>query len=141
LPEVPDAVMRLADLVSAGRAANPSNYAVLTVSEGAYPAGGAPIESGMEDAYGKRKLGGVGRVLGEALSQATGDDILYLSVGYLMRSGAPDGLDLMVADNFASLAVNLIEGGDTHHMVALQQGVYTSVQIGTKSQGIKRVDV
>ena len=56
------------------------------MSEGAYPVGGAPIESGMEDAYGKRRLGGVGRVLGEALSQATGDDILYQSVGYLMRS-------------------------------------------------------
>jgi 6-phosphofructokinase 1 len=141
IPEVPYDVHRLADLISADRAANPSNYAILTVSEGAYPVGGAPIESGMEDAYGKRKLGGVGRVLGEALSQATGDDILYQSVGYLMRSGAPDGLDLMVADNFAALAMSLIENDETRHMVALQQGVYTSVPIDMTSQGVKRVDV
>jgi 6-phosphofructokinase 1 len=141
IPEVPYDVGRLASLIATDRASNPSNYAILTVSEGAYPVGGAPIESGMEDAYGKRKLGGVGRVLGEALNRATGDDILYQSVGYLMRSGAPDGLDLMVADNFAGLAVSLIESGETHHMVALQHGVYTSVPIGTVTQGVKRVDV
>jgi 6-phosphofructokinase 1 len=141
IPEVPYDVQRLADLISADRAANPSHYAILTVSEGAYPVGGAPIESGMEDAYGRRKLGGVGRVLGEALSNATGDDILYQSVGYLMRSGAPDGLDLMVADNFAALAVDLIESGETRHLVALQQGVYTSVPIEEITHGVKRVDV
>jgi 6-phosphofructokinase 1 len=141
IPEVPFDVLRLADLISADRASNPSNYAMLTVSEGAFPAGGAPIESGMEDAYGRHRLGGVGRVVGEALSRATGDDILYQSVGYLMRSGAPDGLDLMVADNFAVMALSLIEAGETSHMVALQRGVYTSVPIETTSQGVKRVDV
>src|SRR5262249_53553480 len=56
IPEVPYDVRRLADLISSDRAANPSNYAILTVSEGAYPVGGAPTESGMEDAYGRRRL-------------------------------------------------------------------------------------
>src|SRR5438045_8404829 len=95
----------------------------------------------MEDAYGHRKLGGVGRLLGESLNKLTGYDILYQSVGYVMRSGAPDGLDLMVADNFAALALSLIESDETRHMVALQHGVYTSVPIDTMSHGVKRVDV
>lgn len=141
IPEVPFDPRRVADLICEDQRANPSRYAILTVGEGAYAMGGAPVESGMEDAYGKRRLGGVGRVLGETLNQLTGEDILYQQVGYLMRSGAPDGLDLMVADNFATLALNLIESGEDRHMVALQKGVYTSVPIGTITQGLKRVDV
>ncbi|HLZ26855.1 MAG TPA: 6-phosphofructokinase [Chloroflexota bacterium] len=141
IPEVPFDSQTVADMVTEDRASNPSNYAIVTVSEGAFMVGGAPVESGMEDAYGHRKLGGTGRILGEALNRLTGDDILYQQVGYLMRSGAPDGLDLMVADNYAALALNLIESNAHHHMVALKQGVYTSVPIGAISEGVKRVDV
>jgi 6-phosphofructokinase 1 len=141
IPEVPYDPMRVADLISQDRRGNPSNYAVITISEGAYELNTAPVASGMEDAYGRRKLGGVGRVLGETLSQLTGDDILYQQVGYLMRSGAPDGLDLMVADNFAALALAQIDSNQTSHMVALQRGVYTSVGISTISEGVRRVDV
>ena len=141
IPEVPFDPTRVAELIEADRHSNPSNYAMLTISEGAYMLGGAPVESGMEDAYGHRKLGGVGRLLGESLNKLTGDDILYQQVGYLMRSGAPDGLDLMVADNFAALAVSLVEGSEAGQMVALRQGVYTSVPIGLIREGVKRVDV
>src|ERR1700680_550120 len=95
IPEVPFDPPAVADMVTEDRASNPSNYAIVTVSEGAFMVGGAPVESRMEDAYGHRKLGGVGRILGEALNRLTCDDILYQQVGYLMRSGAPDGLDLM----------------------------------------------
>jgi 6-phosphofructokinase 1 len=141
IPEVPFEPRRVAELITEDRRSNPSNYAILTVSEGAYMLGGSPVESGMEDAYGRRKLGGVGRVLGETLNDLTGDDILYQQVGYLMRSGAPDGLDLMVADNFAAMALALVESGETRHMVSLQNGVYTSVGVGTIAQGTRRVDV
>jgi len=141
IPEVPFDPRTVAQMVTEDRTSNPSNYAILTVSEGAFMVGGAPVESGMEDAYGHRRLGGVGRVLGETLNRLTGDDILYQQVGYLMRSGAPDGLDLMVADNYAALALSLIESDENHHMVALKQGVYTSVPISAISEGVKRVDV
>jgi 6-phosphofructokinase 1 len=141
IPEVPFDPRRVAELITEDRRGNPSNYAILTISEGAHELNGVPVESGMEDAYGRRKLGGVGRVLGERLSQLTGDDILYQQVGYLMRSGAPDGLDLMVADNFAALALTLIDSDQTSHMVSLQRGIYTSVGIGSISEGVRRVDV
>jgi 6-phosphofructokinase 1 len=141
IPEVPFDVSRLAELLASDQRSNPSNYAIVAIGEGAFPRGGAPIEAGTEDAYGHRKLGGVGRFLGESLSRLTGDDILYQQVGYLMRSGAPDGLDLMVADNFALLAITSIEQGDTRHMVALQKGVYTTVPIEVIRQAPKRVDV
>jgi ATP-dependent phosphofructokinase / diphosphate-dependent phosphofructokinase len=141
IPEVPFDLERLAAFVRVDKCANPSSYAVVAVGEGAYPLGGVPVASGMEDAYGHRKLGGIGRVMGDALSRLLGEDILYQQVGYLMRSGAPDGLDLMVADNYASLAAACLEQHQTCHMVALQKGVYTTVPIEVTRQHHKRVDV
>ena len=82
---------------------------MVTVSEGARMLEGEILERGEADAYGHRKLGGIGLVTGELLKKLTGEDIVYQQVGYLMRSGAPDALDLMVAVNFANMAINLID--------------------------------
>lgn len=141
IPEVPFEPGRVAQLVDTDRRSNPSNYAVVTISEGAYPLGGVAPASAAQATSGTREPASAGRVLGAALSEISGEETLYQQVGYLMRSGAPDGLDLMVADNFAALALSLIDSGEEQHMVALQHGVYVSVSIGTISTGLKRVDV
>jgi len=120
---------------------NPSNYAMVTISEGAQMTGGKIIEYGQADAYGHKKLGGIGEITGEALKKITGEDILYQQISYLMRSGAPDSLDLMVAVNYANMAIKLITRGASNRMVALRNGTYTSIPISTIMQGIKRVDV
>ena len=120
---------------------NPSNYAMVTISEGAQMTGGKIIEYGQADAYGHKKLGGIGVITGEALKKITGEDILYQQISYLMRSGAPDSLDLMVAVNYANMAIKLITRGASNRMVALRNGTYTSIPISTIMQGIKRVDV
>jgi ATP-dependent phosphofructokinase / diphosphate-dependent phosphofructokinase len=58
-----------------------------------------------------------------------------------MRSCAPDALDLMVAVNYANMAINLIDQDADGSMVALRRGTYTTVPIDTMMQGTKRVDV
>jgi 6-phosphofructokinase 1 len=141
ISEVPFDVERLARLVMEDRRQNPSNYAIVAVSEGASMIGGQTVEYGQEDAYGHRKLGGIGMILGEALKTLTGVDIVNQQLAYLMRAGAPDSLDRMVATSFGSLAVQEIEQGHAGRMVALQDGVYTTVPVDTPTQGTKRVDV
>ena len=120
---------------------NPSNYAVMTISEGAVLTGGEVIESGEADAYGHRKLGGVGQITGDLIKKVTGENIIYQQLGYLMRSGAPDSLDRMVALSFANLATDLISQGRSGRMVALRDGKYTHIPMNTIVSGIKRVDV
>jgi 6-phosphofructokinase len=139
--EVPFDPSLLANYLLEDKANNSSNYAMVTVSEGATMIGGTVVERGEEDAYGHRKLGGVGMQTGDILKQLTGQDIIYQQVGYLMRSGAPDALDLMVAVNYANMALNLIDREQPGSMVVLRRGTYTSVPIETIMQGIKRVDV
>jgi 6-phosphofructokinase len=60
ISEVPFSIDRLAELVMVDKAANPSNYAVVVVSEGSRMQGGETIEAGEADACGHRKLGGIG---------------------------------------------------------------------------------
>ncbi|MGD9703188.1 MAG: 6-phosphofructokinase [Acidimicrobiia bacterium] len=141
ISEVPFDVERLAALVVDDRARNPSNYSIVVVSEGASMIGGQVVEYGQEDAYGHRKLGGIGTILGTALKQLTGVDIVSQQLAYLMRAGSPDSLDRMVALSYGNLAVQQLAHGHTGVMVALQNGIYTTVPIDTCVSGLKRVDV
>src|SRR5512136_1117038 len=141
ISEVPFDASRLAKLVMEDKRNNPSNYAMITVSEGSQMLGGDIIEVGEADAYGHRKLGGVGVLVGDVLKELTGEGILYQQVAYLMRSGAPDSIDLMVGFNYANMAMDLIIEGKTGRMVAIQKGIYTNVPLDTVSQGVKRVDI
>ena len=141
ISEVPFDPDRLAELLAKDKADNPSHYAMMTISEGATLAGGDIMVSGEADAYGHRKLGGIGQITGELLKQRTGSNIIYQQVGYLMRSGSPDSLDLMVATNYAVMAADLALDGSTGRMVALRGGTYTSVPISVTKEGVKRVDV
>jgi 6-phosphofructokinase 1 len=141
ISEVPFDVEKLALLLQEDRRSNPSNYAMVTVSEGASLIGGQIVEYGQADAYGHRKLGGVGEVVSEAVKRLTGAHIIYQPLSYLMRSGAPDSLDLMVAFNFANMAMDLVAEGMSGRMVALQGGTYTHIPVSSIMQGQKRVDV
>jgi 6-phosphofructokinase 1 len=141
ISEVPFDVEKLASQVKKDKKTNPSNYAMVTISEGAHFLGGQVVEYGEADAYGHKKLGGIGQLLGEALKKLTGEDIIYQQVSYLMRSGAPDALDLMVGVNYANLAVSLITSGVSGRMVALRDGTYTHIPMSTVTSGLKRVDV
>jgi 6-phosphofructokinase 1 len=141
ISEVPFDVERLATMIVGDRRRNPSNYAIITVSEGASIIGGQIEEYGQEDAYGHRKLGGIGVVVGDALKRLTGIDIVNQQIAYLMRAGAPDSLDRMVATSYGHLAIGLVEQSHYGRMVALQSGAYTTVPIETSGLGTKRVDV
>ena len=141
ISEVPFDVERLGDLLVADKRANPSNYAMMTVSEGATIAGGDMVLSGDEDAYGHRKLGGIGELTASLLKEHTGEEMIVQEVGYLMRSGAPDSLDLMVATNYAVMAADLALEGASGRMVALRSGTYTAVPMSATREGVKRVDV
>jgi 6-phosphofructokinase len=141
ISEVPFDPEKLSALLLEDKKANPSNYAIMTISEGATMIDGDIIERGEEDAYGHKKLGGIGEVAGALIKKYTGENIIYQQLGYLMRSGAPDSLDRMVALSFANLATDLIIQGRSGRMVALRDGKYTHIPLSTVISGTKRVDV
>lgn len=141
ISEVPFDPQKLADLIMQDKKANPKNYAMITISEGAKMAGGGMIMSGESDAYGHKRLGGIGEQTGAILKELTGEDVLNQRLSYLMRSGAPDSLDLMVAVNFANIAIDLFLKGTFGRLVSLNRGIYTDIPLSTITAGQKRVDI
>ena len=141
ISEVPFDPERLAALLMEDKRRSPSNYAMVTVSEGATYTGGDIYLRGEEDAFGHRKLGGIGDRTGQMIKELTGEDIIAQQLGYLMRSGRPDSLDLMVAINYAVMAADLAVEGQKGRMVALRSGTYTNVPITATGDGARRVDV
>jgi len=141
ISEVPFDVERLAKFLLEDKRDNPSGYAIMTISEGAQMVGGGVLETGEQDDYGHRKLGGIGEVVGECIKSLTGENIIYQQLAYLMRSGEPDALDRMVAISYANLATEVLLGGDSGRMVALREGKYTVVPLAGAVSGKKTVDV
>lgn len=141
ISEVPFEIHKLVEYLVEDKRNNPSNYAIMTISEGAIMQGGEVVESGEADMFGHRKLGGVGELVAEEIKRISGQDIIYQQLSYLMRSGAPDSLDRMVAMSYGNLAVQLIRRNETGKMVALHGGKYTTVPVDMVLAGKKRVDV
>jgi 6-phosphofructokinase 1 len=141
ISEVPFDMHKLAHFLHEDKRNNPSNYAIVTISEGAIMEGGEIVESGPEDAYGHRKLGGIGEIVADQIKKLTHQHVLYQKFSYIMRSGAPDSLDRMVAMSFGNLAMQLIKREEYGKMVALQGGRYTTVPVEIVLTGKKRVDV
>ena len=136
IAEVPFDVAAVSALLAKDRASNPSNYAMVVVSEGArmFPAT-ASLASGI------REAGGIGAAVGSEVSRRTGIGTITQNLGYLMRSGAPDALDLMVAKSYGAMAVQLLAEGRHGLMMTVRDGKYCAIAASTCTQGKRRVDV
>jgi ATP-dependent phosphofructokinase / diphosphate-dependent phosphofructokinase len=141
ISEVPFDVEKLARLLVEDKHSNPSKYSVMTISEGATELEGGIVQRGEADAYGHHKLGGIGLLLSDQITELTGYNTTYQELGYMMRCGKPDALDRMVAMNFGNLAMDMLLDGASGLMVALQEGKYTTVGLNSVVAGTKHVDV
>ena len=77
ISEVPFDPVKLAEFLVKDKKANPSNYAMMTISEGATIIGGDMVMSGKQDAFGHKKLGGIGAVTGDIIKELTGEDVQF----------------------------------------------------------------
>jgi 6-phosphofructokinase len=141
ISEVDFDMQKLVNYLVEDRDSNPSGYAIMTISEGAKPIGGDMYLRGEADAYGHKKLGGVGDFVAKEIERLSGVQTVYQQLAYLMRSGAADALDLMVSTSYGYLATDLLLKKQSGRMVALRDGKYTTVSANVISEGKKRVDV
>ncbi len=140
IPEVPYDVERLAELACQDKRETPANYAVVLVCDGARPASGhAPDLHAEADPV--RRLGS-GQVAARLLSQVIGEEVFLQPLTYLLRTGTPDGQDLLGATNFAFRAVQLLTEGKFGRMTAfVKNQMWTDVDLNQAMQGSRLVDV
>ena len=87
-------------------------------------------------------LAGSGMVVAELLRNLTGEEVIHQPLTYLLRTGFPDGQDLLGATNFAILAARLLKEGKFGRMTAYQQRYnLTDVDLNIVTQGVHGVDV
>jgi ATP-dependent phosphofructokinase / diphosphate-dependent phosphofructokinase len=141
ISEVPIDIRKLAEFLMEDKRRNPSNYSIMTVSEGATYNEGGIMETGEEDAYGHKKLGGIGQLISDDIKKITKTNTMFQQLTYVIRSGPPDSLDRMVGMAYGTTAMNLIKKNITGKLTALQGGKYTTVSLDSVIAGKKHADI
>jgi 6-phosphofructokinase 1 len=150
IPEYVFDVEHLTQLLVEDRNSNPSKYSVLLVSEGATYKGLGEMAFSNEstDAYGHKKLGGVGVDLAERIKYFTpkfngGRTINYISqnLGYMVRGGDPDAMDSIVPMAYGNLALDLILKGIHGRLVILRNGRYDNAPLDVVTASKKLINV
>jgi 6-phosphofructokinase len=141
IPEYHVNLQKLIDLLMADKRNNPSNYALVIVSEGAEWEGYTVKEYGPADAFGHRKKMSVAEDLSTEIKAATGEETIVSDLTYELRSGSPDFVDRMVASTFADMAVDAIHEGRQGLMTAVSGGCFALQPIPDPTLGPRKVDV
>ncbi len=132
----------LLPLLARDKAESGASYAMCVISEGARIAGEDNGDDVMRSLPGSdRDEMSVSRRLGRAIKQRLGFGTVIQELAYLMRAGEPDAMDRMVGLAFGGLAIQLVARNECARMVALKDGNYSHVPIGTLEEGEKSVDV
>ena len=137
IPEYKFNIDRLTELLIFDRNKNPSKYSVVLVSEGAMFEGGDMIfEHEVKDAFGHKKLGGIGNVIAERIKEMSAQynsgkalDVMNQSLGYLVRCGDPDAIDSIVPMAYGNLALDLLLTKVHGRLVVLRNGRYDNMPI------------
>jgi 6-phosphofructokinase 1 len=141
IPEYKVNLEKLIDLVMTDKRNNPSNYALVILSEGAEWEGYQVKEYGEPDAFGHRKKMSVAEDLSNEIKRATGEETIVSDLTYDLRSGSADFVDRMVASTFAGMALDAIKEGKHGLMTAIQSGCYGLAEIPDPKLGPRKVDI
>ena len=127
IPEYKVDLDKLIRLLIEEKHANPSNYALVVLSEGAEWEGYRVQEYGEPDADGHRKKASVAELLADEIKRRTGEETIASDLTYELRSGDPDFVDKLVGLTFGNMAYDAILDGKTGLMSALVNGCYELV--------------
>jgi ATP-dependent phosphofructokinase / diphosphate-dependent phosphofructokinase len=149
IPEYKFNIEKLTELLVADRRKNPSRYATVLVSEGAMFEGGEMVfERDATDAFGHKKLGGIGDVVSEQVKELSAKfnngktiDVINQKLGYLVRCGEPDAIDSIVPMAYGNLALDLILNRIHGRLVVLKNGRYDNTPIDTVTASKKIVSI
>jgi ATP-dependent phosphofructokinase / diphosphate-dependent phosphofructokinase len=149
IPEYKFDIEKLTELLVHDRKKNPSRYSIALVSEGAMFEGGEMMFEGeATDAYGHKKLGGIGDVVGEKVKELSAKfnggkkiEVINQKLGYLVRCGDPDAIDSIAPMAYGNLALDLLLKNISGRLVVLKNGHYDNLPLDVVTATKKVVDV
>jgi len=114
-------------------------HALVVCSEAARPVDGSAVRQRVEG--GGTRYGGVGQVLSEQISKATGSESRVTVLGHVQRGGTPSPRDRILASTFGVHAVDLLAAGQTGRMVAWHQRGVVDVPLSDVIGNTHPVDI
>ncbi|MCK5315092.1 MAG: 6-phosphofructokinase, partial [Anaerolineales bacterium] len=149
IPEYNFSADLLTDLLIHDRNLNPSKYSIVLVSEGSMIEGNEMIFTDRTtDAYGHKKLGGIGDLVSEKIKELSPKfnkgrtvNTINQKLGYMVRGGDPDAIDSIVPMAYGNLATDLILNKIHGRLVVLKNGRYDNVPIEVVTSTKKLVNV
>jgi len=141
IPEYKFNLEKMIDLLLTDKRNNPSNYAMVVLSEGAEWEGYKVQEYGEPDAYGHRKKMNVAEAFSDEIKKRTKEETMVSDLTYELRSGEPDFLDKMIATTFGNMALDCLAENVSGVMMAIQNGCYVRAEIPDPTLGPRKVDV
>jgi 6-phosphofructokinase len=149
IPEYKFNIEQLTELLVSDRRQNPSHYSVVLVSEGAMFEGGEMVfQEETTDAFGHKKLGGIGDLVSEKLKELSPKynngktiEVINQKLGYLVRCGDPDAIDSIAPMAYGNLALDLILHKIHGRLVVLKNGRYDNMPVDAVTASKKVVDI
>jgi 6-phosphofructokinase 1 len=141
IPEHEFDLDKMVKLIMTDKQNNPSNYALVILSEGAHWKGYQIKEYGEPDAFGHRHKFSVAEAFSDEIIARTKAETVVSDLTYDLRSGAPDFLDNLVATTFGTMGYDAITTGDFGLMTAIADGKFAMVPIPDPKLGPRKVDV
>ncbi|WP_407165779.1 6-phosphofructokinase [Bradyrhizobium sp. ORS 111] len=141
IPEYKVSLDKLIQLLLEDKHANPSNYALIVLSEGAEWEDYKVQEFGEPDAYGHHRKASVAEAFADEIKRRAGEETIVSDLTYDLRSGDPDFIDKLVALTFGNMAYDAVLEGKTGLMSALVEGRYDLVPIPDPKLGPRKLDV
>ena len=141
IPEFKVNLDKLIDLLMNDKQRNPSNYALVILSEGAQWEGYKVEEYGEPDAYGHRKKASVAETLSTEIQQRKGAETVVSDLTYDLRGGPPDFMDKLIASTFGNMAYEATLAGQTGLMAGIHEGRYAMVPLPDPKLGPRKLDV
>jgi 6-phosphofructokinase len=139
----------LTELLVEDRRNNPSHYSTVLVSEGAMFEGGDMVFEGeAADAFGHKKLGGIGDLVSEKVKELSAKfnkgkkiDVVNQKLGYFVRCGDPDAVDSIAPMVYGNMALDLLLQKVSGRLVVLKNGRYGNIPIETITATKKIVNI
>jgi 6-phosphofructokinase len=149
IPEYKFNIEHLTELLVEDRRNNPSHYSTVLVSEGAMFEGGDMVFEGeAADAFGHKKLGGIGDVVSAKVKELSAKfnkgkkiDVVNQKLGYFVRCGDPDAVDSIAPMVYGNMALDLLLQKVSGRLVVLKNGRYGNIPIETITATKKVVNI
>jgi len=141
IPEIPFHLEKICHVIRE-RAQMGRRHSIVVIAEGARPCDGeVSVKRIQQDSVDTIRLGGIGEMLANKISNELGIESRETVLGHIQRGGSPSAFDRILSTRLGFGAVRLIAEGSFGRMVCLKTPGIASVPLEEAVKQLKKVSI